>query len=91
MEKTIVSESSFQSSRRLFLTSSAAGLLASTQASVTQEASAAAGFRQGKAQVKVISSANGRPSRYAINELVHISQEEARRICLKIGLDWDTG
>ena len=39
----------------------------------------------------LISSANGRPSRYAINELVHISQEEARRICLKIGLNWDTG
>ena len=39
----------------------------------------------------LISSANGQPSRYAINELVHVSQEEARRICRKIGLNWDTG
>ena len=39
----------------------------------------------------LISSANGQPSRYAINELVHISQEEARRICQKIGLNWETG
>ena len=39
----------------------------------------------------LLSAANGQPPRYAINEVVHISQEEARRICRKIGLDWDTG
>ena len=39
----------------------------------------------------LVSSAGGRPSRYAINELVHLSQDEARRICEKIGLDWQTG
>ncbi len=39
----------------------------------------------------LVSSADGRPSRYAINELVHLSQDEARRICEKIGLDWRTG
>ena len=39
----------------------------------------------------LISAATGQPSRYAINELAHISQEEARRICRKIGLDWKTG
>ena len=38
----------------------------------------------------LVSAANGRPSRYAINELVHISKEEAQRICRKIGLDWTT-
>lgn len=37
------------------------------------------------------SAATGQPSRYAINELAHISQEEARRICRKIGLNWETG
>ena len=29
----------------------------------------------------LLSAARGEPSRYAINELVHISQHEARRIC----------
>lgn len=38
----------------------------------------------------LISAAQGRPSQYPINELVHISQEEARRICNKINLSWDT-
>ncbi len=39
----------------------------------------------------LISAAGGQPSRYAINELVHLSQDEARRICEKIGLNWRTG
>ena len=39
----------------------------------------------------LISAAGGQPSRYAINELVHLSQDEARRICEKIGLNWQTG
>lgn len=39
----------------------------------------------------LISAADGKPSRYAINELVHLSQDEARRICEKIGLNWQTG
>ena len=39
----------------------------------------------------LISAATGQPSQYAINELVHISEEEARRICRKIGLNWKTG
>ncbi len=39
----------------------------------------------------LISAAGGKPSRYAINELVHLSQDEARRICQKIGLNWQTG
>lgn len=39
----------------------------------------------------LISAATGQPSRYAINELVHISEEEARHICRKIGLNWNTG
>jgi hypothetical protein len=39
----------------------------------------------------LVSSARGEPSSYPINETVHISQEEARRICKKIGLDWDSG
>ena len=39
----------------------------------------------------LISAAGGQPSRYAINELVHLSQDEARRICKKIGLNWRTG
>lgn len=39
----------------------------------------------------LVSSARGEPAHYAINECVHISQGEARRICHKIGLDWDTG
>ncbi len=37
------------------------------------------------------SAATGQPSKYAVNELVHISEEEARRICRKIGLNWETG
>ncbi len=39
----------------------------------------------------LISAAEGQPSRYAVNELVHLSQDEARRICKKIGLNWQTG
>ncbi len=39
----------------------------------------------------LISAATGQPSKYAVNELVYVSQEEARRICHKIGLDWETG
>ncbi len=39
----------------------------------------------------LISAAGGQPSRYAVNELVHLSQDEARRICEKIGLNWQTG
>ena len=39
----------------------------------------------------LISAATSQPSKYAINELVHISEEEARRICRKIGLNWETG
>ncbi len=39
----------------------------------------------------LISAAQGQPAKFAINELVHVSQEEARRICQKIGLDWKTG
>ncbi|MCH8053435.1 MAG: hypothetical protein IH895_05190 [Planctomycetes bacterium] len=39
----------------------------------------------------LISAAGGQPSRYAINELVCLSQDEARRICEKIGLNWRTG
>ena len=39
----------------------------------------------------LISAATGQACRYAINELVHISEEEARRICRKIGLNWKTG
>lgn len=39
----------------------------------------------------LISAATGQPARYAINELAHISQQEARRICTKIGLNWETG
>ncbi len=39
----------------------------------------------------LISAAGGQPARYAINELVHLSQDEARRICEKIGLNWQTG
>ncbi|MCH8963387.1 MAG: hypothetical protein IIB58_00380 [Planctomycetes bacterium] len=39
----------------------------------------------------LISAAGGQPSRYAINELVCLSQDEARRICKKIGLNWQTG
>ena len=39
----------------------------------------------------LISAATGQPSRYAINELTYVSLEEARRICRKIGLDWETG
>ncbi len=39
----------------------------------------------------LISAAGGQPSRYAINELVHLSRDEARRICKKIGLNWRTG
>ena len=39
----------------------------------------------------LIAAASGQPSRYAINELVHLSQDEARRICEKIGLNWQTG
>ncbi len=39
----------------------------------------------------LISAAGGQPSRYPINELVHLSQDEARRICEKIGLNWQTG
>ncbi len=39
----------------------------------------------------LISAAGGQPSRYAINELVHLSQDEARRISEKIGLNWQTG
>lgn len=37
------------------------------------------------------SAATGQPARFAINELVHISKEEAQRVCRKIGLDWTTG
>ena len=39
----------------------------------------------------LISAATGQSCKYAINELVHISEEEARRICRKIGLNWETG
>lgn len=39
----------------------------------------------------LISAAQGQPAKFAINELVDVSQEEARRICQKIGLDWQTG
>ncbi|MCH8914034.1 MAG: hypothetical protein IIA33_10765, partial [Planctomycetes bacterium] len=39
----------------------------------------------------LIAAASGQPSRYAINELVCLSQDEARRICEKIGLNWRTG
>ena len=39
----------------------------------------------------LISAAGGQPSRYAIIDLVHLSQDEARRICEKIGLNWRTG
>ena len=39
----------------------------------------------------LISAATSQPAKYAINELVHISEEEARRICRKIGLNWETG
>ena len=39
----------------------------------------------------LISAAGGQPSRYAINELVCLSQDEARCICKKIGLNWQTG
>ena len=39
----------------------------------------------------LISAAKGQPAKFAINELVHVSQKEARRICQKIGLDWKTG
>ena len=39
----------------------------------------------------LISAAKGQPAKFAINELVDVSQEEARRICQKIGLDWQTG
>ncbi len=39
----------------------------------------------------LISAAGGQPAHYAVNELVHLSQDEARRICEKIGLDWRTG
>ena len=39
----------------------------------------------------LISAAKGQPAKFAINELVDVSQEEARRICQKIGLDWETG
>ncbi len=39
----------------------------------------------------LVSAANGQPSRYPVNELVDIPQAEARRICRKIGLDWNTG
>ncbi|MCG3137245.1 MAG: hypothetical protein HJJLKODD_01088 [Phycisphaerae bacterium] len=39
----------------------------------------------------LISSARGEPSFFAINELVHISQDEAQRLCRKIGLDWSSG
>ncbi|MCH8969689.1 MAG: hypothetical protein IIA66_11300 [Planctomycetes bacterium] len=38
----------------------------------------------------LISAAGGQPSRYAINEVVCLSQDEARRICEKIGLNWRT-
>ncbi len=39
----------------------------------------------------LITAAEGQPSHYAVNELVHLSQDEARRICKKIGLNWQTG
>ena len=39
----------------------------------------------------LISAAGGQPAHYAVNELVHLSQDEARRICEKIGLNWRTG
>ncbi len=39
----------------------------------------------------LISAAGGQPAHYAVNELVHLSQDEARRICEKIGLDWRAG
>ncbi len=39
----------------------------------------------------LISAAGGQPAHYAVNELVHLSQDEARRICKKIGLNWRTG
>lgn len=39
----------------------------------------------------LISAAQGQPAKFAINELVHVSQKEARRICKEIGLDWKTG
>jgi len=39
----------------------------------------------------LISAAGGQPAHYAVNELVHLSQDEARRICEKIGLNWQTG
>lgn len=39
-------------------------------------------------QDALCSAARGEPSRFAINELVHITKAEARRICTKIGLDW---
>ncbi len=39
----------------------------------------------------LISAAQGQPAKFAINELVHVSQKEARRICQEIGLDWKTG
>lgn len=42
-------------------------------------------------QDALVSAARGEPSRFPINELVHIPIEEARRICRKIGLDWETG
>ena len=39
----------------------------------------------------IISAARGEPSLFPVNEMVYISQEEARRLCVKIGLDWKTG
>ncbi len=39
----------------------------------------------------LITAARGEPSNFPINEMVHIPQDEAQRICRKIGLDWETG
>jgi hypothetical protein len=36
----------------------------------------------------LVSAARGEPCRYAINEMVQIAQDEARRICQKLGLTW---
>ena len=39
----------------------------------------------------LMTAARGEPSNFPINEMVHIPQDEAQRICRKIGLDWETG
>lgn len=39
----------------------------------------------------LVSAARGEPSNFAINETVYVSQEDAQRICTKIGLNWETG